>query len=443
MRLIYALRKQHAIPLLKSSWLVKSIEPDLKAILEECIEEGYPVIISDWSPLLLSSLIQRDSLPFTRQLIGVVIHSPEITELGITTEFLSRLEADKLRYHAILGGVMGRLAILDAHLENKVFINHSYKPSQAIDYLIKRNANLILLLNQANSRKSGIEFGRQVIHNSKLYRDFQIPIIQLDLLHSQDAFFICWHLDHPQFINWIQNYYQLEKINPPNEILHFYRNDNQISRILQAVQIHDKILVNGVVIGEVTANTIEIIAENGKITRIKGGQINSHGLQKLGTVDLEKARITTLKSLRRDSKLASRKFPYRPRKIKIALLTWRAELVYYQANKIDCLISIGDDTTMVSTEILSRFSRPIIGIIDGDADDILYEDSTLTQLSKIAPPHSLFIQVAPGCDDKVGVLIAQRLFKHRKKLKYERLEKLKQSIRTITKEYYVKELEIS
>ena len=119
------------------------------------------------------------------------------------------------------------------------------------------------------------------------------------------------------------------------------------------------------------------------------------------------------------------------------MLTWRGEQVYRHADKIDCLVSIGDDTTFVSTEILSRFSCPIIGIIDGDADGILYTETSLAQLEEIAPPNSLFIQVQPEQDDVVGQLIEKILFKNRIKIKYSTLEELKRKILAIAKEYLV------
>jgi len=436
-RLIYALRKHNAIQLMKSTWLIQSLEPSLQKIIGECITQGYPIQLTEWTPLNLQAQIRDRAVSLTDLLIGIVIHSPEVIELGIAKEFLETLEKANLQYQALLGGVMGRLAILDAHLEEKVFIDHPFKPSEAIDFLIKRNVDLIIVLNQGITQESGIEFGRQVIDNSKLQLFFQVPIVQLDRLKDDDAFMIWWAADLPLFHKWLEDNYQLQEIKPPlpQEIIKVQ--GEFISRFLRAVQLGDKILVNGVIIGEVNSNNVEIMAKANKIYDIIGGTSEEHGLEKLGSVDLKTARITTLKSLRRVSLSEKRKMPISKAKTNTAMLTWRGEKVYFNADKIDCLVSIGDDTTFIATEIIARFSRPIIGILDGDADGILYETTDFPQLLEIAPPHSLFIQVQPGTDDVVGHRIEQHIFKNRTKIKYSNLDDLKNHILSLAKDLIV------
>jgi hypothetical protein len=435
MRLIYALRKQNAIQLLRSSWLIPDITPELQSILGECIYHGFPVLITKWDPLFLPGHLRSGDPALSDLLIGVIIHSPEVTELGITAAFLKRLEADGLRYHAILGGVMGRLAILDAKLEEKVFINHSYKPSGAIDHLIKRNVDLIILLNQGISRESGLTFGAQVIEKSSLLPFFNLPVIQLDRLRDKDAFLVNWTTAHPLFQRWIAEHYPIPPIQTPTPKESIRINGEYVTRILRAVQIGDKILVNGVVIGEVTSNHVEITTKSGQIYSIEGGTKDNHGIEKLGQADLATARTTTLKSLRRVHLSPKRVIPSPRKKTNTIMLTWRGESIYYHVDRIDALVSIGDDTTLVSTEILSRFSLPIIGIIDGDSDGILYDETSLTQLAEIAPPHSLFIQVKPESDDVVGRLIEKEIFQRQSKIKYTDLEELKKKILEIAHDY--------
>ncbi|MDD1777271.1 MAG: DUF2117 domain-containing protein, partial [Candidatus Helarchaeota archaeon] len=290
------------------------------------------------------------------------------------------------------------------------------------------------------SEESGAEFGRQVVDNSKLQPFFNIPIVQLDRLEDTDAFLIWWNSALPVFQTWLKANYQLKEIKPPpsQEIL---KSDGEFTRrFLRAVQIGDKILVNGVIIGEVSSNNIEIITKSNLIYDIIGGKKEAHGLEKLGSVDLKTARITTLKSLRRVSLSEKRKLTGSKAKMNIAMLTWRGEQVYFQADKIDCLVSIGDDTTFIATEIMSRFSRPVIGILDGDADGILYETTDLSQLLEIAPSHSLFIQVQPGKDDIIGQLIAQQVFKNRTKIKFANLDSLKDKILLLAKDVVVSKM---
>jgi len=435
MRLVYVLRKLNAIQLMRSSWLISTIKPELQSILEECIYHGFPVVVTNWDPIFLPDYVRTNAPSLTDLLLGVVLHSPEVTELGITAKFLNTLDDAGFRYHAILGGVMGRLAILDAKLETKVFINHPYKPSDAIDYLIKRNVDLIILLNQAINKESGITFGLQVVENSSLLPFFKLPIIQLDRIHTKDAFLINWTIDHPQFQIWLEHHFQVTPISPPPPKETLRKNGDFITRILRAVQRDDKILINGVVIGEVNADMVEITTKSNRFYELRGGRLIEHGIQKLGLVDLTTARITTLKSLRRVPPSSIRILKSSKKKGNIAMLTWRGEQVYYHADKIDCLVSIGDDTTFVSTDILSRFSKPIIGIIDGDSEGILYYNLTLEQLAELAPPNSLFLQVRPETDDKVGRLIQRDIFKKQVKIRYSNLTLLKQKILKLAADY--------
>ncbi len=439
MRLIYALRKHDAIQLMRATWLISTIDPEIQTILDECIYHGFPIMVTEWNPLYLPEQIHGKNPTLKELLIGIVIHSPEVTELGITADFLERLEGEGIHYQAILGGVMGRLAILDAKLEEKIFIDHPYKPSEAIDYLIKRNVDLIVLLNQGISQESAIKFGQQVIEHSKLLPFYKIPVIQLDQLRSSDAFLLNWSHEHRIFQEWLTKRYNLSKIVAPPRQESLKIEGDTVTRILMAVHLGDKILVNGVIIGEVTSDQVEIITKSGKIHEIKGGRENLHGIEKLGPVDLKNARTTTLKSLRRVHQSIQRQIPSH-QKTNIAMLTWRGEKVYFHADKIDCVISIGDDTTFVSTEIISRFNLPIIGIIDGDADGILYDNMNISQLAEIAPENSLFIQVQPGMDDIVGNIINQEIFKNKSKIKYSNLTQLKKKILNCAEKYIIEKI---
>ena len=63
MRLIYILRKHNAIQIMRSTWLISSIEPELQTILDECIYHGYPVLLTKWDPHYLPNLIHNKESP--------------------------------------------------------------------------------------------------------------------------------------------------------------------------------------------------------------------------------------------------------------------------------------------------------------------------------------------------------------------------------------------
>lgn len=63
--------------------------------------------------------------------IGAVVHGPEIIDSGCALQLINYLE--KLgSVTAVLGGTMGRVAVIDAGLEDAVFISPRRKPSQSI-----------------------------------------------------------------------------------------------------------------------------------------------------------------------------------------------------------------------------------------------------------------------------------------------------------------------
>ena len=55
-----------------------------------------------------------------------------------------------------------------------------------------------------------------------------------------------------------------------------------ICRKIAGVSPNENIFVNGIVIGKSKSSEVAIIAENGMITEIIGGELKEHGVEKLG-----------------------------------------------------------------------------------------------------------------------------------------------------------------
>jgi hypothetical protein len=85
--------------------------------------------------------------------IGVVVHGPEVVDSGFALRVLNYLEKFGM-VNAVLGGTMGRLAIMDAGLESIIKISPKRRPSQSIGYLLP-GSDIIVLLNQAKTRETG------------------------------------------------------------------------------------------------------------------------------------------------------------------------------------------------------------------------------------------------------------------------------------------------
>ena len=188
------------------------------------------------------------------------------------------------------------------------------------------------------------------------------------------------------------------------------------------------------VVGKSTSSEVTIVAEDGIIIDIIGGEIKGHGIQKLGKIDLMKVIIKT--GLLRKSVVKPR-ILQPPKKcnspINVALLNHAAEDIYKFKN-MDMVVTVGDDTTLVAADILYRFNVPIIGITDGDLDKVV-------QKGFIAA-GSMIVKLESGCDDYVGEKILFELFNGKETMKIENIENFKneliQIINNTTKRYNIK-----
>jgi hypothetical protein len=104
--------------------------------------------------------------------IGVVVHGPEVIDSGSAQKVLSYLEKFG-DITAVLGGTMGRLAIIDADLGDTIKISPRRRPSQSIKEL-QPNSDIIVILNQAKTRETGLTFGIKVAANAGATRPISI-----------------------------------------------------------------------------------------------------------------------------------------------------------------------------------------------------------------------------------------------------------------------------
>jgi hypothetical protein len=106
--------------------------------------------------------------------IGVVVHGPEIIDSGFATKVLKYLERFG-RVNAVLGGTMGRLAVIDAGIEGIIKISPKRRPSQSIKD-IQPDYDVIVLLSQAKTRETGLAFGMKVAASVGPF----MPLIHID-----------------------------------------------------------------------------------------------------------------------------------------------------------------------------------------------------------------------------------------------------------------------
>ena len=88
---------------------------------------------------------------------------------------------------------------------------------------------------------------------------------------------------------------------------------------------------------------------------------------------------------------------------------------------IPVVITVGDDTTLISSDILYRFDIPVIGITDGDLDKVV-EDGFKVK-------NSIIFEVESGFDDIIGQNIQKEIFNgNHESEEFENIDEVKDKI---------------
>lgn len=357
--------------------------------------------------------------------IGVVVHGPQIVDTGYAVEILKLLE-NYGEVNAILGGTMGRTAVIDAELEDKIDIGQKLLPSQSIEKLSK-TSDIVVLINYGKSIVTGHAFGYKVFQRCAVNPN----LLQIERPGERDGTVLPWNKDLVAFAEAIAKDLNL-KLTDPSLItdkmelsgVGSFKSGNMVHRKVAGVSPDENILLNGIVVGRSTSENVILVAEDGILTQILGGIIKHHGVEKLGKIDLENAVVKT--GLLRRSKVKPRIIKSKQNshkknssKLNISYLSHAAEDIY-KLKDSDLVVTVGDDTTLVAADILYRFNIPIIGITDGDLDRVVEEG--------FKPVGSMIIELESGWDDIIGEKIFFELFNGKQTMEIENIENFKSKI---------------
>lgn len=338
--------------------------------------------------------------------IGVVVHGPNIIDSNWALKLISLL-SEYGDVSARLGGTMGRTAVIDGSLEDIIDISKKLVPSDSLKLFNDADMDVIFLINYGKSDVTGQVFGYKVYnHYLSKINENNIPVIQIERPGESDGSIISWNGNNKNLVDDLSQKLDLNIVTP-EEIYdnHFKQDkidDTKIQRIVHGVSPDENIMVNSIVIGKSNSDKITLIAKDGYITEIIGGTIKEHGVEKLGRVDLAKAIVKT--GLLRKSKVKPRVLKKNESEdvFKIAFLDHAGEDVY-QFKDADLVVTVGDDTTLIASDILYRFNIPIVGITDGDLDKVV-EDGFKAK-------NSIIFEFESGTDDVVGRKIFELIFK--------------------------------
>jgi hypothetical protein len=333
--------------------------------------------------------------------IGIVVHGPNIVDSGYALKLIDLLKS----YGDVsvrLGGTMGRTAVIDANLEDIIDITKKLVPSDSLKLFYDKRVDVIFLLNYGKSDVTGQVFGYKVYNHyvDKIPKN-DIPLIQIERPGEEDGSIIAWN-NNLDIVYELSQRLNLDVVTPEDVYNNHIRNDNPEfnQRIVHGVSPGENIMVNSVVIGKTNSDNLTLIARDNHIVDIVGGELKRHGLEKLGEVDLDSAIIKT--GLLRHAKVTPRVISTEKSEgFKISFLDHAGEDVY-KFRKSSLVITIGDDTTLISSDILYRFDIPIIGITDGDLDKVV-EDGFKVK-------NSIIFEVESGFDDVCGKDIKRIMF---------------------------------
>ena len=333
--------------------------------------------------------------------IGVVVHGPNIIDSGYALKLIDLLK-DYGDVSARLGGTMGRTAVIDAGLENVIDISRKLVPSDSLKIFYDACVDVIFLLNYGKSNVTGQVFGYKVYNHFKdKINEDNIPVIQIERPGEVDGSIIAWNNDC-DIVGELSKRLDLAVVTPSEVYDNHIRQDDVAinQRVVHGVSPGENIMVNSVVIGKTNSDRLVLTAKDNRIVGIVGGELKEHGLEKLGEVDLDSAIIKT--GLLRNAKVKPRILDSKkPEDFKVTFLDHAGEDVY-KFRDSSVVITVGDDTTLISSDILYRFDIPVVGITDGDLDKVVADGFKVKD--------SVIFEVESGFDDVCGQYIKSIIF---------------------------------
>lgn len=322
-------------------------------------------------------------------MIGVIIHGPRPFDTGLAEGVLAILET-RYRVQAVLAGTMGRTALHDSGLTGVDCPGHG--PARAVQELARR-CQAIVLVTHGTSRRSGLRFGEQVSARSRP----KVPLLQVE---GQGKLLIQWTpAASPELVSALGSL-GLKEETPQPSGPSCWVEDDLVCREIKGFQVGDFVLVNGIIVGRVVGKRVVLRARGRELVQLDGVEVKEHGLEKLrrfGGVDLARIKLATTGALR-----ATR---LEPRVVAasgqgVALVDHAGMQLYELSREVEGVVTVGDDTTAVAGDILYRFSLPLIGIVDGDGDQI-------HRNGRMPPGSSVLLVEA---DDVIGLEVKEKVF---------------------------------
>lgn len=304
--------------------------------------------------------------------------------------------------HPVLGGAMGRAAVIDEGLEDRIDITRSLKPSESV-IALGLLCDVVLLVNEGKSTETGLAFGTFVFE--------QLPVLERPLYQLEFAggcsLIQLNNVSHP-FFNELKQVLDARVVQSTPSVRGAITENGITKRPVFGARPGESVIVNGIVIGKALSDNVVIISSGGRITGMDGGRLKPHGIEKLEHVDLSSAIVRS--GVLRDAVTTPRVLERKASGYAV-IIDHSAESTFEIAKDADMAVVVGDDTTAVAGDLLTRLGIPMIGITDGDRDGITHHAHV--------PPGSVVIRLSPGNDDIVGRRVHEEIFGGRGRMEIE------------------------
>ncbi len=328
-------------------------------------------------------------------MIGILFHGPEIFDTGWGQKILEL--SGECKPECMLGGTMGRTAVIDHALEGAVEVP-GLKPSGCLRELAIR-CNRIIIASYAKSQNSGHVFAATIMERAGIGG----PTI---FLECNSMTLAAWNQPDHELLDLFgaEGFRMVEPYKDGGSI---WAGGGDVLRRVRAAEPGDFILLNGIIVGEAVSEDVVIVSRNGQIIDIRGANIKQHGVEHLGEVDLRNIKIDSTRSIRGTE--------YTPRRVDresgtgVAFINHSAFDIYEAAKGISGAVAVGDDTSAICADILYRFNIPVLGIVDGDRDALLN--------SNLASKGS--VKLVVKSDDEFGSVVQDKIFNGRNRIEMD------------------------
>jgi len=329
-------------------------------------------------------------------MIGILFHGPEVFDSGWGQTVIDTMKKrDDVR--CVLAGTMGRTAVFDSGIDGIEF--RDKMPSVCLADLATE-ANWIVIVNFGKSEQAGLVFGGMIVERSGV----TIPIVQVE---CSGLFFVEWIEGcDPGIIAELSGLGLSPRRAPMPIESSVWQADGNICRRMTTAGIGDFIFVDGIMVGRATAEEVTFASRDGHLVEIQGAVVKAHGIEKLdrfGGIDLQTVKLASSPAIRRTVYVAR---AMETNGTGVAFIDHAGMRVYELAGGVEGAVTVGDDTTAVAGDILSRFKIPVIGIVDGD-EDAVHEKGCFA-------PGSVKLTVRK--DDEFGLKVFDEIFHHKKRI---------------------------